>query len=140
MMQRRDGGRGGGRGQGLDVTGLDVCVHHIAADHHVADLPLGSDGRAQGPTVGLKILDERRVDNDVVHAAAEEDVPRARRAKRMTLLVSPPMKKLLISEEVEASTGEPLTSLWMAKAVKFVALPPIRILPIAPPRPPSATT
>src|SRR3954469_12913830 len=50
----------------------------------------------------------------------------------MTLSVSPPMKKLLMWGSTDVSTGVPFTSVVMAKAVKLVTLPPIRMSPIFP--------
>ena len=54
-------------------------------------------------------------------------------ATRMTLLVSPPMKKLLTWGPVVGSGVRKVkTSRASAMAVKFVALPPIRTSPICP--------
>ena len=91
------------------------------------------DRRADGAAVGLEVLDELGVDDDVVHAAAEETLRDPEGATRMTLLVSPPMKKLLTWGPSPGRRGgnvkNPSPS---AKAVKFVALPPIRMSPIWP--------
>ena len=52
-------------------------------------------------------------------------------ATRITLLVSPPMKKLLTwGPCAGSSVGNEKTSVASAMAVKFVTLPPIRISPI----------
>ena len=63
-------------GKVLIIPRLDDGVDHITAHHHVADVPLDRDGRADGSSVGLKVLDELGVDEDVVHALAEEHVAR----------------------------------------------------------------
>ena len=54
-------------------------------------------------------------------------------ATRITLSVSPPMKKLLIcGPEAGSMEGNVKRSVTSAMAVKLVALPPIRISPIWP--------
>ena len=105
-------------------------------------VPLHRHRRADRPAIGLEVLDELGVDGDVVHAAAEDTLREPAGATRITLLVSPPMKKLLTWGPVAGSRprGNVKRSVASAKAVKFVALPPIRMSPICPVETPPPTS
>src|SRR5208337_3175095 len=58
-------GNVGDVGEELTISRLDDRVDHVTAHYHVADVPLDRDGRADGSSVGLKVLDELGVDEHV---------------------------------------------------------------------------